>query len=94
MRQRLLTGLLSAAALCPAFAAEPLTLKCVVKSPGDSYDLWLVIDTQNNKMRVDGTANELSVTNERYSSRSARVAGFVTVYSMDRQTGELTITEL
>jgi hypothetical protein len=83
--------LLSAASHAAAF-----NLRCLVKDDkaDTQNESWIAIDVEANYMRVSGSALELSVTNEYYSSKTKPVAGFTTIRRIDRSSGEIVVTEL
>lgn len=95
MLRRLITAAAMAFAAFGALA-QPINLKWSVENPKNNsrYESWIGIDTASNFMRIDGAALELKVTNDVYSSTTRPVAGFRTVRVIDRETGNLTITEL
>ncbi len=83
-------GLLSSAAI-----ADILTLKCNIPEgrAGKPYDIWIVIDQVNNSMTVDGARQDLVMTNNRYTTVSKPVATFITTHSIDRESGEIVVTD-
>lgn len=74
-------------------SGQPLHLKCAVGDPlpDGSHVSWITIDQTANFMRVNGDALVLTMTNDRYSSRSRETGAFSTLRSIDRHTGEITI---
>jgi uncharacterized protein YjdB len=87
-------ALLLVLATLPAWCQQ-LTLKCqVVDSKSkQTFESWIVVDQQAGTMRVRGKAQELEVTNEHYSSRSAPSGSFRTSTTLNRSTGSLRVVE-
>lgn len=95
MKLRLMAVIACTFAVNGAIAA-PMTLKCLVQNPANNsqYETWLTIDPEANYMRANGKALELRATSDFYSSTTRPEGGFKTVRSLQRDTGELTVTEI
>lgn len=76
--------------------AQTFHLKCAIGAPAadNSHYSWIAIDQAANFMRVNGDALPLSVTNEKYSSRSRDTGAFATLRSIDRTSGEITVATI
>lgn len=81
-------------AACSA-SAQQVILKCNVTDlkDGKQSETWIVIDAASNSMRVDGVSRPLVMSNTHYAS-SERSGPFLRTTSVDRTTGEISMSSL
>lgn len=92
---RISTALLALAFASPVAFAQSVHLKCDIdKLKGDGREeRWMEVDKTHNLLRDGGISMQLVITNDVYGGITEPVAGFRTKYEINRNTGDVLITE-
>ena len=92
---RIMAILLALVLASPLAFAQSVYLKCDLEGVdnGPGSESWIEVNGENNLLRVSGVAIPLMMTNDFYGGITAPTGRFRTKYEINRNTGEILITE-